>query len=167
MSGFGSTDSIVKADVDNMLRGLSIDNADSSHTGDTDETDLSTLSITADTIGSTGAIHVLAVGTITDSASAAKTIKLILGSTTLATISRTGANAQDWIFDVWIYNTSASTQRVSILKSTADAVTLDGDYTTSAENTAATLTLKVTGTLANGADTIGQTMFDVLVIQQS
>ena len=164
---FANTDSITATDVNNMLRGLSIDNADSAHTGDTNETNLSTLSITADTIGSTGTLHIIATGTVTNSGSGAKTIKLILGSTTISTISRTGANAQDWIFDVWMYNTSASAQKWAITKSNADSVTVNGDFIISTENTAATLTLKVTATLANGADTVTQKMFDVFIVQQS
>ncbi len=162
---FATSDSYTADNANNNLRGLSIDNANSSHTGDTNETSLSTLSITGGTIGTTGALHIIAAGTITDSASAAKTIKLIYGSSTLATVSRTGANAQDWVIDAWLFNTAASAQRLSVIRSTTDANTVVFDYVTSSEDSATTLTLKVTGTLVNGADTVTQTMFDVFLVQ--
>ena len=162
---FTNINSIVANDVNNMLRGLSRDNADSAHTGDTNETNLSTLSITGGTVGTTGTLHILATGTVTNSGSGAKTIKLILGSTTIVTVSRTGANAQDWIIDAWMFNISTSAQRWTLQRSTADAVTTDGDFIGSNEDTTANLTLKVTATLANGADTVTQTMFNVFIVQ--
>ena len=165
MAGFSSTASIAKADVDNMLRGLGKDNTDNSVTGTTNETDLATLSITADTIGATGGLLIIASGDITNSGSGAKTIRLDLGATTLSTISRTGANAQDWSFLVYLVNTATGAQRGMVIRSTTDANTVDTDFVVASEDTTGTLTLKVTGELANSADTIKQAMFDILIIQ--
>ena len=162
---YANTDSVVASDLNNMLRGLVIDNTTHTLTGTTNETALASESITADTIGATGTLHLIAGGTITDVAGAAKTIKLYLGSTAVATISRTGANAQDWFFDAWCFNTSASAQRWVILYSTTDATTVTMDYTTSAEDSSSALTFELTGTLADATDTITGTVFNVFIVQ--
>lgn len=163
--GFTDTQSVVAADLNNMVRGLNRDNTTYTVTGTTAETNLAPLSITGGTVGATGALHIVAAGTITNVGSGAKDIRLVLGSTTIATVSRTAANAQDWVIDAWMFNTSASAQRWRILHSTADATTLTGDYTTSAIDTSSTVTLKVTGELADATDTITQNVFDVFVVQ--
>ena len=162
---FGSTDSIVKADVDNMLRGLHSNISGSSLTGTTNETDLWSTTVTGDTIGATGTLMVVAEGNITNVSGGAKTMRLKLGSTTLMTVSRTGANAQDWFFWGFIFNRSTTTQTLSFCKSTTDAVTVDFDRTTSSEDTTGNLTLKVTGQLANANDTISPGIFKVFVVQ--
>jgi hypothetical protein len=162
---FANLDSVTAANLNNMLRGLYRDNTDHAVTGTTNETDMATVSITGGTITATGGIYVVAAGTITDSASAAKTVKLYLGATAVATVSRTGANAQDWLIEAWGFNTTAAAQRWLVRYSTADATTVTGDYITSAIDTASAATLKVTGTLVDAADTITQTMFDVFEVQ--
>lgn len=162
---FANTNSIVASDLNNMLRGLYRDNTDHAVTGTTGETDLASLSIAGGTITATGAIYVIAAGTVTNSAGAAKTVKLYLGATALATVSRTGANAQDWVIEAWGLNTASNAQRWVVKFTTADAVTVSHDYTTSAIDTASAQTLKVTGTLVNSADTITQSAFDVFVVQ--
>jgi len=162
---FTSTSSLTAADFNNMLRGLYKDNSNNAHTGDTVETDLASTTITGGTIGATGGIHVIAAGTITNVGSGAKTIKLYLGATAVATVSRTAANAQDWLIDAWCWNTATGAQRWKVQYSTADATTVTGDYITSAIDTTANATLKVTGTLVTATDTITQTMFDVHIVQ--
>ena len=150
-----------------MVRGLNRDNSTYTVTGTTAETDMAPLSITGGTIGGTGGIHVIATGTITNVGSGAKDIRLYLGATAVATVSRTAANAQDWQIDAWCFNTSSSAQRWKVVYSSADALTLSCDYITSAIDTASTQTLKVTGDLADATDTITQTMFDVFQVQIS
>lgn len=162
---FTDTYSVVAADLNNMVRGLYRDNTAHAVTGAVTETDMGSLSITGGTIGATGAIHVIAAGTITNTASAAKTVKLYLGATAVATVSRTGANAQDWLIDAWCFNTAADAQRWVVQYSTTDAATVTADYTTSAIDTASNATLKLTGTLVDGTDAITQSAFDVLLVQ--
>lgn len=164
---FANTNSVVAADLNNTLRGLTRDNSTYTVTGTVTETNMASLSITGATIGATGALHIVAAGTITNVGSGAKDIRLILGTTTIATVSRTAANAQDWQIDAWCFNTSASAQRWKVIYSTADATTLTGDYTTSAVDTSSTQTLKLTGDLADATDTIVQNVFDVFVVQVS
>ena len=159
------TQSVVAADLNNMLRGLNRDNATYTVTGTTAETNMAPLSITGGTIGETGGLLVVAAGTITNTGSGQKDIRLYLGATTIATVTRTAANAQDWLIVAWCFNTSASAQRWVVQYSTSDAATLTGDYTTSAIDTASTQTLKVTGDLADATDTITQTAFDVFLVQ--
>ena len=162
---FTNNDSVTAANLNNMLRGFYQDHTNHAHTGNTDETTLATVSVTAGTITATGGLHIVAAGTVTNAGGTAKTIKLYLGATAVATVSRTGANAQDWLIDAWCFNTAAAAQRWVILYSTADAVTVTGDYTTSAIDTAANATLKVTATLTGATETVTETVFLVKVIQ--
>ncbi len=162
---FTNSNSIVATDLNNTLRGLYRDNSDHAHTGNTDETNLASVSITGGTITATGALHVTAAGTVTNVGGTAKTIKLYLGATAVATVSRTAANAQDWLIDAWCFNTASATQRWVIIYSTADAVSLTFDYITSAIDTASAATLKCTATLAGATETVTQTAFDVMVVQ--
>lgn len=162
---FTNLDSLTASNLNNCLRGFYQDNTAHAVTGTTDETTLATVSVTAGTITATGGLHIVAGGTVTNVGGTAKTIKLYLGATAVATVSRTGANAQDWLIDAWCFNTAAAAQRWLIQYSTADAVTLTGDYTTSAIDTSANATLKVTATLTGATETVTETMFEVFVIQ--
>lgn len=162
---YTNSDSLTATQVNNMLRGFYQDNTNHAVTGTTDETTLATVSVTAGTITATGGLHVIAAGTVTNVGGTAKTVKLYLGATAVATVSRTGANAQDWVIDAWCFNTAAAAQRWAIRFTTADAVTESVDYTASAIDTAANATLKVTGTLAGATETVTQTMFEVFVVQ--
>lgn len=161
---FSTTASIVSTDLDNMLRGLYRDNSDSALTGTVSETTLKSVSIAANTIGSTGGFHLLIAGSLTGAAGA-KTIRLKLGATTIATITDGAATVTDWFFDVWCYNTATGAQRWSVQRVTNDLLTSSYDYTTSALDTTANQTLAVTGQLGNVADTITATMFDLHIIQ--
>jgi hypothetical protein len=147
-----------------MLRGLHRNNADSALTGSVTETDLQSTSITASTIGATGGLVVMAAGTLAGTAGT-KTLRLKLGTTTLATITQAAGTTSDWFFLAFLFNTSANAQRWLIFRTVNDLITLQGDYITSAEDSATNLTLKLTGQLGNAGDTITQTMFDVLVLQ--
>ena len=138
---FANADSIVAADINNMLRGLDRDNTNNAHTGDTVETDLTSFTITGGTLGATGILVVIAAGTITNSGSGAKTIRLDLGSTTLATVSRTGANAQDWSIVMFLTQTATNAQRAIVWFTTTDALTTTQNVTTSAEDSTAPILL--------------------------
>ncbi len=162
---FANTDSILAADVNSMLRGLFRDHSSNSHTGDTNETTLTSTSITGGTIGSTGTLVISAAGDITNSASGAKTIKLKFGATTLATISRTGANAQDWQIFITMSSSSTTSHRAMVLSSVTDAITIQGDSIQPTDDSSGALTLAVTAELANGSDTIRIFSLDVLVMQ--
>jgi hypothetical protein len=162
---FSNSDSLTATNLNNMLRGLYRDNTTRTVTGTTDETQMAALSVTGGTITETGGLLIFAAGTITNSAGGAKTVRLKLGATTVGTVSRTGANAQDWFFLAQVSNTANNAQRWSVLFSTTDATTTSFDYTTSAIDTASNATLEVTGQLANGSDSITQTMFNVFVSQ--
>lgn len=167
MSQFSSTGSVTSTDMNNTLRGYYRSNSDASHTGDTNETTLGTTTITANDVGATGSLIVHAAGTITNSGGGAKTIKLYFGATAIVTVSRTGSNAQDWQIIARISNTATGAQRISAQYSTTDATTLTFDYTTAAIDTTANVTCKVTGTLADGTDTITQTMFEIDNVQRT
>lgn len=164
---YSNGENVVAADLNNCLRGLHRNNASTAVTGTVTETDMSSFTMTGGTMTGTGALHIMAAGTVTDVGGAAKDIRLYFGATAVATISRTGANAQDWLFDAWCYNTAAGAQRWHIVYSTADAVTRTADYTTSAIDTTANVIIKVTGDLAGATDTITQTTFDIFVVQVS
>jgi len=162
---FANGDFLTAAVMNNLLRGLYRDNTDRAVTGTVTETDMASVTMTGATMGATGALHIMASGTVTDVGGAAKDIRLYFGATAVATISRTGANAQDWLFDAWCYNTATGAQRWHIVYSTADAVTRTADYTTSAIDTTASVIVKVTGDLAGATDTITQKTFDVFIVQ--
>ena len=161
---FTNTQSIVAADLNNMWRGLYRDNTDHAHTGNTNETDLASVSITGGTITATGGLHVLAAGTTT-TAGGTKRVRLYFGATAIGdTTAVTGTG--DWFFEAWIYNTAANAQRCLVLWSTHNSATnFNQDYITAAIDTASAVTLKCTGLLAAGGDTVTQTMFDVSIIQ--
>jgi|SRR5690242_3738489 len=161
---FNSTDSLTSTNMNNTLRGLYRDNSDHAVTGTTNETTLATTTVTANTIGATGILHVIAAGTITGAAGN-KTVKLVLGSTTLLNSGATAGTA-DWGLEAWITNTATNAQRVrGIVTGLAAATTYSFDFITGAEDTTADVVLKVTGTLTNGGDTITQKMFNVFVCQ--
>ena len=164
---FTNTQSIIASDVNNCLRGLHRDNTTYTVTGTVTETDMASLSITGATIGATGALHIIAAGTITNVGSGGKTVRLYLGSTEIDSVVRTGANAQDWILTAWLFNTSSSAQRWFTMHSASDSTAVRTDYATSAIDTASTVTLKLTGDLADATDTVTQTIFNVFLVQVS
>ena len=165
MAQFSSTGSVANTDMNNMLRGYYRDNANHAVTGTTNETDLASTTLTANDLGATGMLEVFASGTITNSGSGAKTIKLYFGATAIATVSRTAANAQDWFICARISNTATGAQRIEVWYSTADATTVTFDYTTAAIDTTSNVTVEVTGTLVSGSDTITQTKMEILNVQ--
>ena len=161
---FTNSSSLVAADMNNTLRGLYRDNSNHAVTGTTAETDLASLTITGGTIDTTGCLHVIAAGTIT-TATDTKRIRLYLGATAIVdTTAVTGTG--DWWIDCWIANTAANAQRIVATWSTPNSATnFNKDYTTAAIDTSSNAILKVTGTLANAADTVTQTVFMVFVAQ--
>ena len=161
---FANTNSIVDNDVNNMLRGLSRDNADSAHTGDTNETDLSSVSITGGTMGATGLILSYAAGTITGTAGT-KTIRMDFGATTIATITHAAGTTLDWSITAKISNTATGAQRIEVWRTADDGLAVVFDYSTAAIDTTANVTHKVTAQLGASGDTVTQTKFETYVNQ--
>ncbi|KKL08034.1 hypothetical protein LCGC14_2579980 [marine sediment metagenome] len=167
---FANTDSIVADDLNNMLRGLSKDNSDNAHTGDTAETDLASVTLAANSMGTTGGIHVLAWGTTTGTAGT-KTIRGYFGGTAVGVgLIVAQADADEWIYEFWIYNTSTSAQigttRAMKAAGSGGASEVFGNYSaTFTIDTTASVIVKMTGELGNGGDTVTQKGFNILVIE--
>lgn len=161
---FSTTGSVISTDLDNMLRGLYRDNSDSGLAATTNETTLKSVAIGANTIGATGGLRIIACGSLTGTAGT-KTLRLKLGTTTIATITQGAGTTSDWFFDAWCFNVSATSQRWFVQRNGNDVLTSSFDYTTSGEDTSATKTLAVTGQLGSAADSITLSVFDVFVIQ--
>lgn len=148
-----------------MYRGLYRDNSDTALTGTLVETTLKSVSIGANTIGATGALHIIAGGTITGAAGT-KTLRLKFGGSVIDNILGNAATVTDWQFDMWMFNNNLTTQRLmgkrrddvsaSLIVSGAGSVFID---------TAQTQTLLLTGQLGNVGDTITARFFDVFVVQ--
>ena len=149
----------------NALRLLFSDTAGSVLTGTTTETDLWSTNIAAKTIGTTGALMVFAEGAMTNVSGGSKTVRLKFDGTTIITISRTGSNNQNWLFWGFIFNRTTTTQTIAFCRSTADAITIDFDRTTSSKDTTTGLNLKLTGSLGNANDTISPGVFKVFLVQ--
>lgn len=161
---FTNSNSIDADAANNMLRGLNRDNTDNSHTGDTNKTDLYSVSVTADTIGATGQLHFLFAGTVTGTAGN-KTIDVDFGATNILTMGSV-AGATDWYMEGWIINTATGAQRILTRWSDNSATTHDdSNYGTASLDTTGNLTLRVRVTLANGGDTVTQTIGEVMVLQ--
>lgn len=162
---FAAGDSYTSTDANNTLRGVYRDNSDHAVTGTTSETNMGATTVSGGTMGATGALHIIAAGTIAGAADT-KRIRLYLDATTLICDTTAVTGTSDWWMDVWVFNTTASAQRIVATFSTPNSATnFNKDYTTSAVNTASSHNLHLTGTLANAADTITQTVFDVFVVQ--
>ena len=161
---FSTTGSVISTDLDNMLRGIYRDNSDSTINVTTGETTLKSVNVAANSIGPTGALHILACGTLSGTAGT-KTLKLKFGTTTLATIIQGAGTTSDWYFEAWCFNSSTGAQRWFIQRNGNDLLTSAFDYTISSEDTTANKTLAVTGQLGNSGDTITGTMLEVFVVQ--
>lgn len=162
---FSNSDSFTATDANNLLRGLHRNNANSAHTGDTNETDLSTFTMTGGTMTATGAIVIRAAGTVSGAAGT-KQLRLYLGSTAIQAFSAV-TGTEDWSFLTSVSNTAASAQRITSYNVAPNSTAVAFDYTTSAVDTSANQTIKVTGQLGNAADTITQTVFEIFVVQIS
>lgn len=126
-------------------------------TSGTGEDDLASTTITGASLGNIGALRITAAGTKTGGGGN-KTIKLYFGSASY-TFHGAANNTNDWRLTAEIVNTSTAVQRIS-WQGWDGATPLQG-YETSTENTAADVTLKLTGECADGGDTITQTMWTV------
>ena len=152
-----------------MLRGLYRDNSDHAVTGTTNETDMASTSVVGSTIGTTGTLHFIAAGTASGT-SGTKILKLYMGSTNLGQ-STVSSTAGQWRLEGWIYNTSATAQRTSIIAIEASsgggsqAFMTSNLYTSAAVDTSVSQTFKLTCTLGNSGDTCTQKIFDVFVVQ--
>ncbi len=161
---FSASANVISTDLDNMLRGQKQDNSNYAVTGGVVETDMASFTMASNTMGATGALHVVAAGTITGAAGT-KRIRLYFGATAIVDTTA-AAGVADWWIDCWIYNTSASAQRiVGTWSDHQTATNFNKDYITAAIATTSSVIIKLTGILGNAADTITETIFDVLIIQ--
>jgi len=123
------------------------------HTGDTDETTLKSYEIPAGTLGITGVVRIKVTG-VSRGNNGAKTYKLKLGGTVIATLS-VAADVSDlsWTLFAACHNLGAvDSQGWSAFWVDESAIDINKTATTSAINTANAQTLEITGQLANAAD---------------
>ena len=163
---FANTDSIIADDLNNMLRGLFQDNTDNAVSGTASLTTLANTSIAGGTIGATSSLHIIAAGTTTGTTDT-KTIALKFGGTTISTVSIASGAASDWLIDAWIYNTSATAQRIVYTDYEAPSTFETMDVLTGTEDTNASVSLRITGQLGGTTDTITQTIFNVDIVQRT
>ena len=163
---FSNTDSLVAADANNMLRGVRRDNTTYSNTGNTNENDMASWAMTGGTMTATGALHIMAAGTITGAAGT-KRIRLYFGATVIVDTTAVGAGSvSDWWMDAWVYNTASAAQRCVVLwHDPMNATNFNMDYITAAIDTTASVTVKVTAQNGAAGDTITETTFDAFVVQ--
>lgn len=161
---FSPNASLISTDMDNTLRGFYRDNSDSVLTGTVAQTNLKLIAIGSGVMGPTGAIHVIAAGTLTGTAGT-KTLRINFGSTTVATIVQAAGTTSDWYFDAWCFNVATNLQRWFIQRNGNDLLSSTFDYTTSAEDTSSSRNVAITGQLGNAGDTITGTMMDVFIVQ--
>jgi hypothetical protein len=163
---FSTTASVISTDLDNMMRGLYRDNSDTGLTGTTGETTLKSVNIAGNTIGATGSLWIIACGTIAGAAGT-KTIRVYLGATLVATITRGAAFTNTWGFQIFLSNVSVSAQRHFDIFSLPDSDAFGASISSTAVDTSQNQVLKVTGQLGNSGDTINQNMLDVFVVQMN
>ena len=123
------------------------------HTGDTDETTLKSYEIPAGTLGINGCIRIKATG-VSRGNNGAKTYKLKLGGTLIATLS-VAADASDLIWTLFAacHNLGAvDSQGWSAFWIDESAIDINKTAVASALNTANAQTLEITGQLAHVDD---------------
>jgi len=123
------------------------------HTGDTDETTLQSYEIPAGTLGINGVIRIKATG-VSRSNNGAKTYKLKLGGTLIATLTVAADPADlSWTLFAACHNLGAvGSQGWSIFWIDEATIDLNKTATASAINTANAQTLEITGQLAHADD---------------
>jgi len=133
-----------------------MDTTQVNQTGSTDETTMKTLTLPANVMSTNRGMRVTAFGTLTG-VTDTKTIRLKLGTTTLATVSAAAGSTADWsIAAVLLWNASAASQRVFVKAYEGTTVEVV-DVATTTETNASALTMTLTGQLGNAADTISVT----------
>lgn len=138
---------------------LEVDATTHSSTGAGDQ-QLKAVTIPAVTLGNSASTKVKAVGTVAGT-NDAKTVTLVYGGTTLATISELAADTADWSIEAEIINIADTTQRVFITTKAGTAFK-QFDYLTAAiGNWAADQVVEVRGNPVNAGDTVSVTYFRV------
>jgi len=137
---------------------LEIDNSNVATSGLGEDT-LQAKGIEAKYMGDTSGIRITAAGTISG-ANDTKTIRLYFGATSVTVISAAAGDETDWRIVADIWNTATNAQRWSWTGVESDG-TITSGYDTSAIDTTAAVTLKLSGECANVNDTITQTMWVV------
>lgn len=124
-------------------------------TSGTGEDDLLSTTLVADYLGIHGGIKVKAAGTKTG-ATGNKTIKLHFGASSF-TIHAAANNTNDWRMEAEIINTATGAQKISWI--CWDGATVLQGYETSAIDTTAAATIKLTGECADGGDAVLQQLW--------
>lgn len=117
----------------------------------TTETDVYTYSVPANTLGSNRMIRVTAFGTYQTTLNQIITIRLIYGSTTVATRTVTSSTATDFVFRAYLCAAGSTSAQKGVLEVEAVA-----DYGTAAEDSTTALNLKLSADPSNNSasDTI-------------
>jgi hypothetical protein len=104
--------------------------------------------------------RVLAMGACAGTAGV-KTVKLYLGSTAIATVSVAQGAEPTWLIDaeVWFANNALTSQRIVLRSYEGAAIETIAATTTSVDLSTGAGYLRTTGTLAETADTITQTLW--------
>lgn len=119
------------------------------------EDNLAVKTIGSGVMGATSGIHIVAAGTKTN-ANGNKTLKLYFGATSW-TFHAASNDEANWFVEAWIFNITASTQKVTIIASGTG--TASTESSTSAIDTAANVTVRITGECASSSDVITQTLW--------
>jgi parallel beta-helix repeat protein len=140
------------SDVGYKAAKLSLDSVSTSGTG---EDTLGTMTIPAATMGIGGGLKIIAAGTKTG-ANDTKALKFYFGATAV-TFHAAANNTNDWRFEATIFNTATNAQVITWIGH--DGATPLQGYDTTAIDTTAAVTVKITGECANAADAVLQKMF--------
>jgi len=138
---------------------LDVDNALGDATSGTGEDDLKSTTIPANLMVANKCLYINGAGTVSGS-NDTKVVKLHFGTSSWTVISEAAGDTNDWLIDAKICTISATSQRLTWHGLESDG-TETGGYETATINTAAAVTLKLTGTCANAGDQITHTMWEV------
>ena len=111
-------------------------------------------------LGNSSTIKVKAVGTIAG-VNDTKTVSLIYGGSTLATISEMAGDTADWSIEAEILNINDSTQRINVTTKAGTAFKAFDYLTTSVANFANDKDLEIRANPTNAGDTVSVTYFRV------
>ena len=120
----------------------------------TGEDDLSSTTVEANTIGIGRYLKIVAAGDITDVAAGNKTVTLYFGATTIVVQAAANTNT-DWKVEAIVAMAGASSQNITWTSYNGTTIAGQGHATASEDMTTDTV-VKVTGTCADGTDTITQ-----------
>lgn len=126
------------------------------------ETTLLSVTLSFNTLQLTGQSLIIHAAGTTAANGNSKTIKLVLGSTTLFTITSTSLNGTDWVIQAEIVCNGA-TSEITYVAFTAAGLSTSTVLTTPTESLGTDLILKITGNGAGGSDVTGTYWKGILV----